>query len=202
MRDVELFQMARGLESPRYVERTELEADARRLDLHLDFRKGGRFRCPECWGGRLSRRRHGGEDVAASRLLPARGRSARSGAEGGVRSLRSEAGGGAVGARSAPTDLTRAVSNSEGDAGRCRVAELTGEHDSRLWRVVHRSYPVDVARGRVSHPLVRRVGVDEMSLRRAHNYLTLTLFVGLDGARCSSQLRAGRPRPSERSERI
>lgn len=51
MRDVELFHMALGLESPWYVERTEFDADARRLDLYLDFRKGGRFRCAECGAG-------------------------------------------------------------------------------------------------------------------------------------------------------
>lgn len=32
MRDVELFQMALGLASPWYVERTEFDADAKRLD--------------------------------------------------------------------------------------------------------------------------------------------------------------------------
>ena len=53
MRDVELFQMALGLESPWYVKRTEFDADARRLDLYLDFREGGRFTCPECGAGRL-----------------------------------------------------------------------------------------------------------------------------------------------------
>jgi hypothetical protein len=43
MRDVELFRMALGLESPWYVERTEFDAEGQRLDLYLDFREGGRF---------------------------------------------------------------------------------------------------------------------------------------------------------------
>lgn len=51
MRDVDLFQMALGLESPWYVDRTEFDAERKRLDLYLDFRKGGRFTCPECGKG-------------------------------------------------------------------------------------------------------------------------------------------------------
>jgi transposase len=37
MRDVELFQRALGLQSPWYVDRTEFDADQKRLDLYLDF---------------------------------------------------------------------------------------------------------------------------------------------------------------------
>ena len=59
------------------------------------------------------------------------------------------------------------------------VARLVGEHDSRIWRVIH--HYVDEARADVSHEDVRRVGVDETSLRRGHEYLTL--FVDLDDAR-------------------
>ena len=51
MRDVDLFQMALGLESPWYVDRTEFDVEAKRLDLYLDFRQGGRFTCPECGKG-------------------------------------------------------------------------------------------------------------------------------------------------------
>jgi transposase len=35
MRDVELFQLALGRQSPWYVDRTEFEADHKRLDLYL-----------------------------------------------------------------------------------------------------------------------------------------------------------------------
>jgi transposase len=54
-----------------------------------------------------------------------------------------------------------------------------GEHDSRLWRIIH--HYVEEARADVRHEGVRRVGVDETSLRRGHEYLTL--FVDLDEAR-------------------
>jgi len=51
MRDLDLFQMALGLVEPWYVERSEFDPAARRLDLYLNFKSGGVFTCPECGGG-------------------------------------------------------------------------------------------------------------------------------------------------------
>ena len=48
MRDIDLFQMALGLISPWFVDRSEFDADEKRLDLYIDFSRGGRFTCPEC----------------------------------------------------------------------------------------------------------------------------------------------------------
>jgi len=79
------------------------------------------------------------------------------------------------------------------------VARLVGEQDTRLWRVVH--HYVEVAREEVSHAAVRRVGVDETSLKRGHHYLTL--FVDLDGTRVlfATEGREA-PTPSVPSEKI
>src|SRR6266511_2810760 len=43
----DLFQAALGLAEPWQVVRSEFDATARRLDLHLDFPQGARFACPE-----------------------------------------------------------------------------------------------------------------------------------------------------------
>jgi transposase len=51
MRDVDLFQIVLGLKAPGFVDRTEFDAEVKRLDLYLDFLRGGRFRCPECEKG-------------------------------------------------------------------------------------------------------------------------------------------------------
>jgi hypothetical protein len=48
VRDVDLFQQALGLEEPWQVWRTEFDAQARRLDIYLDFERGSRFACPDC----------------------------------------------------------------------------------------------------------------------------------------------------------
>lgn len=50
MRDIDLLQMALGLVPPWMVARSEFDATARRLDIHIDFPKGSRFACPVCGG--------------------------------------------------------------------------------------------------------------------------------------------------------
>jgi transposase len=48
MRDTDLFRMALGVEPPWVVTKSEFDAAAKRLDIHLDFARGSRFACPEC----------------------------------------------------------------------------------------------------------------------------------------------------------
>ena len=48
MRDTDLMQLALGLVPPWMVQECNFNADNRRLDLHIDFAKGGHFDCPGC----------------------------------------------------------------------------------------------------------------------------------------------------------
>ena len=48
MRDTDLMQLALGLESPWRVKACTFDADARRLDIDIDFASGSRFPCPAC----------------------------------------------------------------------------------------------------------------------------------------------------------
>ena len=59
------------------------------------------------------------------------------------------------------------------------VARMVGEHDTRLWRVLH--HYVDQARARIDASAVTRVAIDETAARRGHDYITL--FVDIDQAR-------------------
>jgi transposase len=181
MRDVELFQMALGLESPWYVERTEFDAEAKRLDVYLDFGKGGRFTCAECGVGGCPA--HDTSEKTWRHLnffqheayLHARVPRASCG-DCGVKLVD------VPWARSGSgfTLLFEAMVLAMAKAmPLAAVAKLVGEHDTRLWRVIH--HYVEIAREEVSHAGVRRVGVDETSLKRGHNYLTL--FVDLNQAR-------------------
>src|ERR1035437_5986040 len=43
-----LFQAAPGVSDPWQVTGVEFDAEAKRLDLRVDFAKGARFSCPEC----------------------------------------------------------------------------------------------------------------------------------------------------------
>ena len=59
------------------------------------------------------------------------------------------------------------------------VARIVGEHDTKLWRVVH--HYVDRARARADASDVTRVAIDETAARRGHDYISL--FVDIDQAR-------------------
>ncbi len=59
------------------------------------------------------------------------------------------------------------------------VAKMVGEHDTRLWRVLH--HYVDQARARSDASDVTQVAIDETAARRGHDYVTL--FVDIKQAR-------------------
>ena len=48
MRDTDLFQLALCLMLPWMVAAAKFDADAKRLDIEIDFTRGGRFPCPAC----------------------------------------------------------------------------------------------------------------------------------------------------------
>jgi transposase len=56
------------------------------------------------------------------------------------------------------------------------VARIAGEHDTRLWRILH-AY-IDDARAKADFSKVTRVAFDETAARRGHDYVSL--FVDLD----------------------
>ena len=56
------------------------------------------------------------------------------------------------------------------------LAGLVGEHDTRVWRIVH--HYVDAARARQDLSAVSRLGVDETSFRRGQDYVTV--FADID----------------------
>ncbi len=67
------------------------------------------------------------------------------------------------------------------------VARLVGEHDTRLWRVIH--HYVERARARADLAAVTRVAIDETAARRGHHYISL--FVDIDRARVDADLGDG-----------
>ena len=48
MRDTDLMQLALGLIPPWMVKACAFDAERRRLDIEIDFARGGRFPCPQC----------------------------------------------------------------------------------------------------------------------------------------------------------
>ena len=56
------------------------------------------------------------------------------------------------------------------------ISELVGEHDTRIWRVLH--HYVEEARSQEDYSYVDQVGIDETSSKRGHNYVSV--FVDLE----------------------
>jgi len=48
MKDLDLFQIALGLDEKWFVVKSEFDPKAKRLDIYLDFKPGEVFPCPEC----------------------------------------------------------------------------------------------------------------------------------------------------------
>lgn len=181
VRDLDLFQLALGLESPWFVERSTFDPEAKRLDLYIDFEKGGRFRCPECgrsecpaWdtSEKLWRHLNFFEHQAYLHVRTPRVKCETCGTKLVEVPWARHASGFTLLFEAFVLALCKAMPVAA-------VARIVGEHDTRLWRVLH--YYVETTRAEADFSGVRRVGVDETSTKRGHNYLTL--FMDLNEAR-------------------
>jgi transposase len=183
MDELGLFTAALGLSGPWRVIRTEFDAEAAQLNLYLGFERGARFACParECAHGgcpvhdavektwrhldffqhkaflhaRLPRvccPEHGVRQVSVPWARPGSGFT-----------LLFEA-----------LVLSFAVAMPM-----AKVAQMTREHDTRIWRVVE--HHVRAARDQLEGAGVTRVGMDETSARKGQDYVSI--FADLDARR-------------------
>lgn len=181
MRDTSLLQMALGIAPPWAVSRSDFDPEARRLDIHIDFTPGSRFACPGCGAGNCPT--HDTEQMTWRHLnffqhqayLHARVPRVRCDQCGvkkiGVPWARPDSGFTLLFEALLMTLVSEMPVNA--------VARLVGEHDTRLWRVIH--HYVARARERLDLSAVTRVAIDETAARRGQNYITL--FVDIDQAR-------------------
>ena len=181
MRDTTLLQLALALTPPWTVSRSDFDPKAKRLDIEIDFPPGSRFACPNC--GAADCPAYDTERKTWRHLnffqhqayLNARVPRVRCGTCGiktvGVPWARPDSG---------FTLLFEALVMTMVAAMPVKaVARIVGEHDTRLWRVVH--HYVDAARARIDAADVTRIAVDETAARRGQDYITL--FVDIDRAR-------------------
>jgi transposase len=173
MNELDLFQLALGLSDPWYVERVEFDKAAKRLDLYIDFRSGGTFACPGCGGAGC--KAHDTTEKVWRHLNFFQ-------YEAYLHVRTPRVGCSACGVKLAPVPWARHGSGftllfEAYVLSLCKempvlaVARLVGEHDTRIWRVVH--HYIDRARERADHSQVAQVGVDETASKRGQNYITL-----------------------------
>src|SRR5487761_1083592 len=179
MHDLDLFQQALGLGEPWEVVEVTFDPAGRRLDLRVDFRKGARFACPECSAAGC--RVHDTESHTWRHLnffqheayLTARVPRVICLEDGKVRQVQVPW----ARERSDFTLLFEAlVMALVKEMPVAAVAGLVGEHDTKLWRVVH--HYVDRAVGAQDLSGMRQLGVDDTSFRRGQSYVSV--FCDLD----------------------
>ena len=181
MRDTELFQMALGLTPPWQVESSEFDPERKRLDIMIDFPRGGMFTCPECgkeelkaYDTELKYWRHLNffqhEAYLTARVPRVKCNQC------GIRLVN------VPWARSGSgfTLLFEAMVMTLAKAMPVKtIASFVNEHDTRLWRTIH--HYVDKGRSEADYSDVKEVGFDETSSKRGHDYVSL--FVDLEGPR-------------------
>ena len=180
MDELGLFTAALGLSGPWRVVRTEFDVEGTQLDLYLDFERGARFACPakDCAQGGCPL--HDTTDKTWRHLdffqhkafLHARLPRVRC-PQHGVRQVS------VPWARpgSGFTMLFEALVCSFAAAmPMAKVAQMTREHDTRIWRVVE--HHVHAARDQLDCSGVRRVGMDETSAAKGQDYISI--FADLD----------------------
>ena len=181
MRDTNLLQLALGLTAPWTVTGTDFDPAAKRLDIHVDFAAGSRFACPQC--GAADCPAYDTDRMTWRHLnffqhqawLNARVPRVQC-AACGVKKVqvpwaRPDSGLTLLFEALLMTMLSAMPVNT--------VARMVGEHDTRLWRVLH--YYVEQARARTDASDVTRVAIDETAARRGHDYISL--FVDIEQAR-------------------
>lgn len=181
MRDTQLFQLALGLVPPWTVRACAFDADKKRLDIEIDFARGGRFPCPCCAKAQCpvhdtkpQQWRHL-DFFQHQAFLHARTPRITC-PDCGVKQIE------VPWARpgSGFTLLFEALAMTLMQAMPvAAAARLIGEYDTRLWRVLH--HWVEAARERADYSAVTRVAIDETAAKRGHDYISL--FVDIEEAR-------------------
>ena len=179
--DLQLFQAALGLTPPWQVASVEFDPERKRLDLRLDFPRGATFCCPEC--DRAGLKAHDTEEKTWRHMdffqhqayLTARVPRVEC-PEHKVRLVALPW----ARPRSGFTLLFEAlVMAMVKEMPVATLAALVGESDMRVWRIVH--HYVDRAVDAQDLEDVKRVGIDETSSRRGHDYVSV--FADLDERR-------------------
>ncbi len=180
MHNLDLFQRALGLEEPWEVVDEKFDVGRRRLDLRIDFPRGARFACPEC--GAAGCKVHDTEShtwrhlnffqyeayltVRVPRVICA---------EHGVKQVQ-------VPWARERCDFTLLfeayVMALVKEMPVKAIGKLVGEHDTKLWRVVH--HYVDLAVEAQDLSGTERAGIDDTSFRRGQDYVTV--FADLDSS--------------------
>ena len=172
MRQDRLFEVALGLSTPWEVAGIEFCIEKKRLDIHIDFPRGSTFLCPECdapgakpYDTSVHTWRHL-DFFQHQAYLHARVPRVQCPQDCGVKKVEVPWARSGSGFTLLFEALVMALAREMPVAV---VAAIIGEHDTRVWRIVH--HYVDQAREDSDFSEVEQVAVDETASRRGHNYI-------------------------------
>jgi transposase len=178
MQETKLFEVALGVLPPWMVENSSFDVEEKRLDIHFNFPRGSRFDCPSCGASdcpsydteemtwrHLNFFQH--ETYLHARVPRVTCKTC------GIKRVSVPWARGGSGFTLLFESLVMIMVKAMPVAA---VARIIGEHDTRLWRIIH--HYVDEARACADYSEVTRVAFDETSSRRGHNYISL--FLDLD----------------------
>ena len=178
MTQKELFSSALGISNPYYVESINFDIKNKRLDIHIDFKRGSSFRYSDdsydeickAFDTKEKKWRHLNFFEHECYLIARVPRVKLK--DGKVRLMAMPWEGHSPGFtllfEALAIELCKSMPISQ-------VGELLNESDDKLWRMLH--YYVDTARESEDFTDVVSVGVDETSKKKHHDYITL--FVDL-----------------------
>ena len=178
MKDTDLFQLALGLQAPWQVSKVEFDSVKSQLTMMIDFPKGSRFSCPDC--GQLDCKSYDTEQKSWRHLNFFQHEAYLT-----ARVPRSDCP--RCGPRLIAVPWTRPGSGftllfeayvilMAQQMPICSLGQIVGEHDTRLWRLLH--HDVDSEREQVDMSATVRVGMDETSKSRGHD--DVSLFVDFE----------------------
>ena len=176
----ELFGAALGIEEPVYIDEIGFDTGEGELHIHMNFRRGGRFACSGCGALDLPVR-----DTAEKtwrhlnffqykcyiHLRTPRTKCPKCGERLWIPPWGRK--------QSGFTALFEAfVMAPAKEMPMSRIGELVGEQDTRIWRIVR--HHVNKAYAKKEFSTVEKVGCDETSSRKGHNYVTV--FADMDSS--------------------
>ncbi len=176
------LEAALGLTAPWKVTEDRFSVEEKRLDITIDFEPGSTFSCPDC--GAEGAKAHDTQERTWRHLnffqhetyLHARVPRVECPQGCGIKTVELPW----TRSRSGFTALFEAlIMIMAREMPVAAIAAMVGEHDTRIWRVLH--HHVEEARREADFSEVRRVGMDETASRRGHNYISL--FFDLDEKR-------------------
>lgn len=180
MQDKELFQIALGIKSPWYISELRMDASEQRVDIYIDFERGSEFECPECGGlftaydskQRTWRHLDFFQHKAYLHARVPRVECSQHGVKTVVVPWSRSNTGFTLMFESLVVTMCRQMPVSA-------VADLVDLHEDSVWRIL--KHYVGKAREEVDVSNLKVVGVDELSVKKHHNYLTV--FYDLERAR-------------------